>query len=164
MSVVTDILRTYRAPRDVQARRTTGAPREDRALACLMAGCALIFLAQWPRLAREAALDPSITLEARLAGALFAWLMVMPLAFYALALGLALVLRAFRQPVTGYGCRTALFWALLASTPVWLVSGLIAGFAPGPLFGVVSAVALGLFVVFTGAGVLAMTQRHEGVT
>ena len=154
MSVVLDIIRTYRAPREVQARRVTGAPREDRALAILLAACALIFVAQWPRLSREAFLDPSITLEARMAGALFAWILIMPLVFYALSIVLTLILR-----MPGHAVRMALFWALLASTPLWLLAGLLAGFAPGPGFGLVSAAALLAVVVFTAAGI--MTARKD---
>jgi hypothetical protein len=156
MSVVLDILRTYRAPRDVQARRIAAGPREDRALAILLAACALIFVAQWPRLSREAFLDPSIGLDARMAGALFAWILIMPLVFYALSIILTLILR-----VPGHAVRMALFWALLASTPLWLLAGLLAGFAPGPGFGLVSAAALLAVVVFAAAGL--MTARRTTV-
>lgn len=162
MSVVLDILGTYRAPREVQARRMAGAPREDRALAVLLAGCAVIFVAQWPRLARESHLDPSIGLDARLAGALFAWVMIMPLALYAVAFLLSLVLKALRPGVTGYPVRMALFWAVLASTPVWLLAGLLGGFAPGAGFSIVSGLALVLVVVFTGAGLSAPGRSDSG--
>lgn len=154
MSVVLDIVRTYRAPREVQARRIAGEPREDRALAILLAACALIFVAQWPRLSREAFLDPSIGLDARMAGALFAWILIMPLVFYALSIVLTLFLR-----VPGHAVRMALFWALLASTPLWLLAGLLAGFAPGPGFGLVSAAAVLAVVVFAAAGI--MTARRD---
>ncbi|MCV6595423.1 MAG: YIP1 family protein [Silicimonas sp.] len=153
MSLVLDIARSYRAPREVQARRLAAGAREDRALAYLLGACALIFVAQWPRLAREAFLDPSITLEARMAGALFAWLMIMPLVFYTLSLIITLVLRITGQPVPGHDCRTVLFWALLASTPLWLLAGLMAGFAPGPGFGIFSAAALIAVLVFAAAGI-----------
>ncbi len=154
MSVVRDIIRTYRAPREVQARRISGEPREDRALAILLAACALIFVAQWPRLSREAFLDPTIGLDARMAGALFAWILIMPLVFYAVSILLTLILR-----MPGHAVRMALFWALLASTPLWLLAGLLAGFAPGPGFGLVSAAALLAVVVFAGAGI--MTARKD---
>ncbi len=157
MSVVLDILRTYRAPREVQARRIEGGPREDRALAILLAACGVIFVAQWPRFAREAFLDSSVSLEARMAGGLFGWILVMPLVFYALSLVLTIVMRATGTPVPGHACRMALFWALLASTPLWLFAGLLGGFAPGPGFGLVSLAALIAVVVFAGAGI--MTAR-----
>ena len=76
MSIVLDILRTYRAPREVARRRIGNTAREDRAIAVLMGACLLIFVAQWPRLALETHVDDSISLEARMAGALFGWLFV----------------------------------------------------------------------------------------
>ena len=164
MSVVLDIIRTYRSPREVQARRMSGAPREDRALAVLLAGCSLIFIAQWPRLARESHLDPSIALDARLAGALFAWLMVMPLVFHALAFALALILRLSGRAVTGYSVRMALFWALLASGPLWLFAGLLAGFAPGAGVAVTSGAALLAVVLFTAAGLRAFPAELGGAS
>ena len=154
MSVVLDILRTYRAPREVQARRMSGAPREDRALAVLLAACALIFVAQWPRLARESHLDPSVGLDARLAGALFAWVMILPLVFYALAFLIHIGLKVFGNDAPGFPVRMAVFWALLASTPVWLLCGLLAGFAPGAGFVAVSTLALFLVPLFAGAGLM----------
>ena len=163
MSIVLDILRTYRAPRAVLTRRMSGPPREDRALACLMAACGLIFVAQWPRLSREAVLDPSIALDARLAGALFAWLMVMPLVLYGLGLLVLLLARGLGRRLTGFQVRMALFWSLLATVPLWLLAGLAAGFAPGPAFPLLSTLALGLVAVFTGAGILAAPKTEEGV-
>ncbi len=162
MSIVLDIIRTYRAPRETQARRMSGAPREDRALAILMAACGLIFLAQWPRLARESHLDPSVGLDARLAAALFGWLMVMPLVFYVLSIIVTVGLKTVGQSVTGFSCRIALFWALLASTPVWLLAGLLAGFAPGPGWVIVSTLAFTTVLVFAGAGLMSARTIREG--
>ena len=164
MSIVRDIVRTYRAPREVQARRMSGAPREDRALAVLMGACVIIFIAQWPRLSREAFLDPSIGFDARFAGALFGWIMVMPLVLYALALVVQLVLRLLGRTGAGYPARMSLFWALLASSPLWLLTGLTAGFVgPGVGLTITGIAALGAFVIFWLAGVSAiMTQRGEG--
>jgi len=164
VSIASDIVRTYRAPREVQARRMAGAPREDRALAVLMGACVLIFIAQWPRLSREAFLDPSIGFDARLAGALFGWIMVMPLVFYALAMVVQLALRVFGTTGVGFASRMALFWALLASTPLWLLTGLAAGFAgPGPGLTISGIAALGAFIIFWIAGLSAIVgQRGEG--
>lgn len=162
MSIAADILRTYRTPRLVLEDRVHGSPREDRALAMLVAACVMIFVAQWPRLARESWLDPAIDLQARLAGALFAWGMVMPLAFYAIALAIFLGLRLMGRDVTAYQVRVSLFWALLASVPLWLFSGLVAGFAgPGATVSVLSALGLIAVVVFTRAGIgAARTEEH----
>ena len=162
MSLVQDIIRTYRAPREVQARRMAGPPREDRALAVLMGACFLIFIAQWPRLSREAFLDPTIPFDARMAGALFAWIMIMPLAFYALSLLLQGVLAVIGRRAPGARVRAGLFWALLASTPLWLLTGLMAGFAgegAGPAL--TGALALAAFVIFAAFGLVAARQAGQ---
>ncbi|NKX72530.1 YIP1 family protein, partial [Rhodobacteraceae bacterium R_SAG3] len=54
MAVTTDITATYRGPRKVIARLLAMGPREDRLLAFVMGACVLMFIAQMPRLAREA--------------------------------------------------------------------------------------------------------------
>lgn len=155
MSVTYDILRTYRAPRDVLRRRMSGEVREDRALAILMCACLLIFVAQWPRLSREAFLDDSIAFDARMAGALFGWIFVAPLFFYALALVTHWTLRAFGGTSTPYEARIGLFWALLAAAPLWLLTGLVSGFiGKGPALNVVGMIALGAFLVFWVAGIV----------
>lgn len=164
MSLVRDIIRTYRAPREVQQDRMSGPAREDRALAVLMGACVMIFIAQWPRLSREAFLDPSIGFDARLAGALFGWLMVMPLVFYALAMIVQLLMRLRGVKGMGFASRMALFWALLASTPLWLLTGLAAGFSgQGAGLTIVGIAALGAFIIFWMAGVsVILAQRSEG--
>lgn len=162
MSVVLDIIRTFRAPQVIQARRMAGEPREDRALVTLIAACALIFVAQWPRYAREAHFDASIGLDARLAAGLFGWLMVMPLVFYAVSIVVTIALRITGQGMPGFSVRMALFWALLASTPLWLLAGLLGGFAPGPGWTIVSSLAFAAFLVFAGAGLITARTLREG--
>ena len=61
-----------------------------------LTACGLIFVAQLPRLARESWLDPTIGLDARLAGAFFAWMVAMPLLLYAIALLAHIALRLVR--------------------------------------------------------------------
>ena len=48
MAVSTQIVRSYRAPAEVVRAILDRGPNEGRALAYLMAGCAIIFIAQWP--------------------------------------------------------------------------------------------------------------------
>lgn len=156
-----DIVRTYRSPRDTIARRIGTDVREDRALAVLMGACVLIFIAQWPRLAREAWLAPDIGFDARLAGALFAWLFLMPLVFYGLSLILSGLLHLIRRPANGYSIRMALFWGLLAATPLFLLTGLTAGFVgPGPALNLVGALAFGTLVVFWVTGISLVARRR----
>jgi hypothetical protein len=133
MPVSTDIVASWRRPRAIMRKHLAMGRREDRALMFLMLGCGLIFVAQWPQLSRAAYLDPSVPLDARIGGALFAWLFWGPL----LAYGLAAITRLVALPLGGrgtwYSARLALFWALLASSPAWLLYGLVSGFlGPGP--------------------------------
>ncbi|MDJ0629830.1 MAG: YIP1 family protein [Rhodobacter sp.] len=155
MAVATDIAAMYRAPRQTVRRLLTMGVREDRALLYLMLACALIFVAQWPRLAREAHLDAAVPLDARIGGALLAWFFLAPLLLYAVAAITRLAARLLGGRGTWYTARLALFWSLLAAAPMWLLSGLAAGFlGPGGALQGVSALALGVFLVFWGLALL----------
>lgn len=146
MAVSTDIVQSWRNPRAVMRRLLSMGRREDRALAILMAGCGLIFVAQWPRLSREAYLDPSIPLDARIGGALFAWIFWAPILAYLIGALSHFIARSFGGKGSWYSARLALFWAILASSPAWLLHGLVAGFmGPGPAQMLVGA---GLLLAF----------------
>lgn len=145
MAVSTEILRTYRAPRAVIRGLLTAAARDDRpearVLVWLMAACLLVFVGQWPAARADAMADPSVPFDARIAGALFAWLFVAPLIFYAIAAVSHLVARALGGKGTWFGARVALFWTLLAVSPLMLLQGLVRGFlGAGPELTVVGAV------------------------
>ncbi len=117
----------------------------------LVLGCSLIFVAQWPRLSREAYLDPSVPLDARIGGALMGWLFLVPLAAYGIAAATHLAARLFRGAGTWYSARLAFFWTILATSPAWLFHGLVAGFiGPGPAHTVVGALLLLAFVSIWG--------------
>ena len=162
MAVSTDIMRTYRAPRLVLREKLARGAREDRALATLMGACFLIFVAQWPLLSRQAYLDPSVPLDARMGGALMGWLFIVPLAAYVIAAASHLLARLLGGRGTWFGARLALFWALLAASPLWLLNGRVAGFiGPGPALNLVGVFAVGAFLVFWGAG-LWEAERGEG--
>ena len=148
MSVTRDIAATYRGPGAVMRRLLALGPREDRALAILMGACGLIFVSQLPALSRKAHLEDT-ELNALLAGALFGWLFIAPLALYLIAALSHLVARALKGRGSWYGARLALFWSLLASTPLILLNGLMAGLAgPGPGLTLVGVLWLGLFAWF----------------
>ena len=160
--MVLDILRTYHAPRRVLRHRIGTTVREDRALAALMAACVFMFVAQWPRLLREALIDDSIALEARLAGALFGWVLVAPLVMYCLAFVSLLFLRLAGSDASGYDTRMALFWAFLAAVPLWLLSGLVSGFLGQTVASTItSVIAFGGFLIFWAAGVVELLSRRE---
>lgn len=153
MSIVLDIARTYTRPKEVQSRQMqAGARSEGRALAILMGACFLLFVATLPNLSRQAFLDPTIPFQGRMAGAFFGWVLLMPLVLYVVSLVLILVLKAVRFTAPGHHVRMALFWALLASVPLWLLSGLAAGFtgeSTGTLLSGLAAIgAFGIFTIF----------------
>lgn len=151
MALTTDIVASYRRPRAV-LRRQQGDRREARILVYLMLGCGLIFVAQWPRLAREAHLSDEIPLDALLAGALFAWVFIAPLAFYALGGLLSLMLR-LTGPVDAFAVRLGLFWAVLCASPLMLFQGLAAGMiGPGSQTTLAFAPAAAAFIAILVAG------------
>ncbi len=148
MHITADILRSWRHPRKVMARRLSEGAREDRALAYLMIACIVIFVAQWPRLARDAQIDPSTPLDVRLGGTLFGWLFIAPLVLYAVALLSHLLARMLGGQGNSFAARIALFWSLLAVTPLWLLNGLVAGFyGPGPELTLTGGISLAVFLV-----------------
>lgn len=128
MSVAANMLSSWRHPRQVMRRLLDAPQREDKALAYLMAACLILFVAQWPRLARAAHLDPTVPLDARLGGALLGILFLAPPLFYLIAGGSRIAARSMGGQGSYYSARLALFWALLASGPAILFHGLCAGF------------------------------------
>ena len=160
MTVAQDIVRTYRATRDTIARRIGVEVREDKAFAVLLGGCCLVLIAQLPKLARDAHLNELVTFDELLAGAIFAWLFVAPVLFYALTFVVQGLLMIIGRKVNGYSLRMALFWGLLAATPMFLFWGLTAGFVgPGPAKQIVGALALGALIVFWVSGIVLLAAR-----
>lgn len=128
MAVTLDILKGWRAPRALIRQKLGQGVREDRALAVLMGACLLFFVAQWPRLSREAFLHPEVPLDARMGGALLGWVFIAPLLFYAVGAASHLVAKVLGGKGTWFSARLALFWALLVVSPLVLLNGLVAGF------------------------------------
>ena len=132
MAVSSDIIASWRRPRVVMRRLLDMGQREDRALAFVMSACFLVFIAQWPRLSREAHLAGQ-ELSQRISYELVSWLVVWPLVLYIFAVLLWAVLRLAGSAITPYGVRLSVFWSLLATTPAMLLYGLMRGFiGPGP--------------------------------
>ncbi|MBE0412887.1 YIP1 family protein [Yoonia sp.] len=133
MSVTGDMLRSWRAPRAVMRDLLDQGKREDRAIAYLLIGCFLIFVAQWPRLSRiQAGFEPSpwpgdINFEGMMTYTFYAVVIILPLALYAVAALSRLVAKAFGGQGSWYGARLAFFWTLLATTPLLLLHGLVRG-------------------------------------
>ena len=153
MTITGEIVASYRRPAAAVGRMLAGPRREDRALVMVMAACAVIFVSQWPVAARAAHLAPAIPLEARLAGMLLATVFLLPLLAYALAGASHAVLRLFGGRGSHYGARIALFWALLAVSPLMLLKGLVAGLiGPGAALTATGATIFAAFMWIWGAG------------
>ena len=154
MAATRDIVASYRNPAAVVRRLLGPGPREDRNLVYLMVACLIFFVAQTPRLAREAHVNGT-ELDMLLGATLLAWLFIAPLIFYMLAAGTQIILRVMRGRPSGYGTRLALFWALLASSPLVLLHGLTAGFVgEGIELRIVGLVWLCVFLWFWISGLL----------
>lgn len=161
MSVTNDIVATYRSPGRVVARRLAMGIREDRGLAILMAACVTVFIASWPRLAREAHLN-GVELNPMLGASLLTWVFIMPLAFYVLAMVVQAVLRLTGRKIGGFESRFALFWALLAIAPISLFRGLVGGFiGAGVVYDTVGLIAILVFTWFWMAGIKTGLARPE---
>lgn len=153
-----NIARSYRAPGKVVAGLARGDLREPQVLFFALLACGLIFVAQWPGLSRAATLDPSVSFEQRMGGALFGVMFILPLLLYGVAGLLQLGLRLF-QPVAGLHVRLALFWALLAVTPLMLFQGGMSAML-GPQGAVMAFgfVVAGAFLYILGAGLRSVVQ------
>lgn len=161
MPFTQDIAATYRRPGQVVRRLAGAGPREDRALAILMGACVILFVAQWPRLSREAHLTGQ-DLNGLLAGALAGWLLFAPLGLYLVAWLAHLVARLLRGQGPSFNARIALFWGLLAATPLALLNGLVAGFiGPGPALTLVGVIWIGVLLWFWIAGLVAVYRGAE---
>jgi hypothetical protein len=164
MAVTTDIVATWRRPGAVMRRLLSMGRREDRALAILIAACLIIFVAQWPRLSREAylAAEGGPPLEAVMAITFFSMLMIWPLLAYALAGLTHLVARGLGGRGTWYSARLALFWSLLATSPAWLFYGLVTGFlGPGPAQTVAGVILLISFLSIWGMSLREAEREPE---
>ncbi|CUI00817.1 YIP1 family protein [Leisingera aquaemixtae] len=154
MSVTTDIPATYKGPRKVFARLLSMGAREDRLLVFLIAGCVLTFVAQMPKLAREAHLTGQ-DLNMLLGGALLGIVFIAPLLLYVLALVAHWIARAAGGQGDAYRARLALFWAFLASSPLILLNGLVAGFiGAGAALNLVGALWCAVFLWFWISGMI----------
>ena len=127
MAVTRDIVEAHLRPRRVMARLLSMGQREDRALAMLMGGCVILFMAQWPYRARQAHITGE-TLTDYIQHDAVGLIFLLPLLAYGVAALLRLISRVFGAKADYYSARLALFWALLASSPSLVLAGMVKGF------------------------------------
>lgn len=148
MSTASAIFKSYRAPRAVARSLRDAGADEGTGLTWLFVACMLFFVAQLPELARVAHLSDGETPLFGLAlGTFFGTLLLAPILFFVIGTlthGVARLLGGKGRPTDA---RLALFWGLLASSPLVLFHGLIAGFAgPGAIAGFVALLAFAAFL------------------
>ncbi|MEO9682208.1 MAG: YIP1 family protein [Tateyamaria sp.] len=165
MALTRNIAATYRGPGRVVSAILNGEAREDRLLYILLTACAVIFVAQAPYQAREAHLDETVPLQARLYWSAFLWIFLFPLVMYVIAAFVWLVNRVVPSPPSGHDIRAVLFWSLLASSPIILLLGLTAGMiGPGPALQSIALLWCLVFAWFWIAGTLAARRIRGLVT
>ncbi|WP_425098553.1 YIP1 family protein [Tropicibacter sp. S64] len=148
MPVTQDIVATYKGPGRVVSRLLQAGPREDRLLALVMGTCVIFFVARWPALARQAHLEDK-ELNMLLGGTLLATVFIFPLILYFTGFLIGLIGKPLGYRGGGYGARLALIWALLASSPLVLLYGLVAGFiGAAPSLTLVGAAWFAVFLWF----------------
>lgn len=148
MSVTRDMTTSYRAPGRAFSRQLREGVSEARVLSYLMIACFVIFVSRLPQLARDSYFDPSIPLDARVGAAILGWLFFIPLAAYAISFVLVVLQKLVRMRAHAFTTRMALFWALLVSTPLWLLQGLVSGLIGlGPALTVVNCVLLAVYSI-----------------
>jgi hypothetical protein len=152
MGVASDIPRAWIHPARVMTERFKQGPDDKVAFVYVAVGSVLGFVAQLPTIVRRAR-EPAPALEAELisnagegrilsvpenmidakfeffmSGALMAWIFVVPLILYIVALLSHWIARVIGGKGTALRARVALFWSFLVVTPGLLLSGLTTGF------------------------------------
>ncbi len=149
MTVFGEIVASYRNPRAAMQRQIDLVKGEERLLIYVVLATLLLVVARFPALLQlaNAAAEGEKTPMAIIAGNLTGSLFFGPLLLYALAAISHLVAKGFKGQGGFFGARLALFWALLASAPLALLSTAAYAVAPLPLVGQV-----GSLLAFLGFG------------
>lgn len=127
MPVTQDIVQAHYKPQTVMTRLLAMGPRDDRVLAMIMGACLIMFASQWPWRAREAH-ETGVPLVDLIQTDFYALIFFAPLACYGIAALTRIVAMIFRGKGSWYSARLALFWSLLAATPLVVLAGLVKGF------------------------------------
>ena len=104
MSVVADILESWRRPSQVMRRHLARGRSEPFAFTFIVVFLTICFIAQWPEAARVTALNPEIPVAAQLLPRGLALLATIPFLYLIAALG-GLFARAVGITASWYGAR-----------------------------------------------------------
>lgn len=152
MPLTRDIMATYRGPGRVVRRLLGMGARETYALTVVMAGCIVVFIAQWPKFSRESYLSGE-DIYIPLYGAFIAMIFMMPLVLYVLAAVSHVIVKMLGGQGSAFASRLVLFWAFLAASPLMLLHGLVAGFiGEGTQMTLTGGLWVGVFLWFWLAG------------
>lgn len=146
MAVTSDIVESWRRPRVVLRRHLDRGRSEAFAFSLLTVFLILALVASYPQAARVAALDAAVPVAPQMLGRALGLLATIPFLYLLAALS-HLALRAMGGTGSWYGARMALFWALVASTPFVLLTGLVAGMiGQGPQLSLTGGVTFAAFL------------------
>lgn len=155
MAVTTDILASWRSPRQSVRRHLNRGVSEPFVFTLLLVFLVLAFVGQWPVAARDAFAAGEPSAAPRVLARGLAVLATIPF-WYGLAAVGRLVAGALGGQGTWYSARVALFWALATVSPLMLLQGLTAGMVgQGPALWLISAVVGASFLW------LWLTMLHE---
>jgi hypothetical protein len=159
MSLTTDMRQSWTGHRGVVRRHLSRGRSEPFVFTFLFVFMILAFVSQYPRAARIALENPDMPLPAQLLGMAYGLLIFLPFA-YGLAAISHIIARALGARGTWYGARLALFYSLVAASPLMLLQGLVAGLLGlGMESFLVGIFALTAFVVFWA---LALVEVGKG--
>ena len=158
MTVSTDMVATWRRPREVLRRHLARGRSEPFAFSLLLVFLILAFVGQWPIAARAAFLAGEPSALPRILATAYGVLILIPVAYAVAALS-RLLGRALGGQGSWYSARIALFWALAAIGPLLLLQGLVAGMiGPGPALSAVTWIG-GLAFLWLWATLLHEAER-----
>jgi Na+(H+)/acetate symporter ActP len=129
MSLISDIVAAYRAPRREMRRHIDNVIGEEQTLFFAMLFGGMSFIAQLPDMAKRAHLTDH-NLSDLAAAQLIASVFMMPLLMYGIAAISHVIVARFGGQGDHIGARRALFWAAVVTVPVLLLSALVNTFAP----------------------------------
>lgn len=148
MSISTDIGKTWFGHRKMVRRHLARGQSEPFIFTFLFVFLLLAFVARYPGAARVALDNPDTPLAPQLLAIAMGLLVTIPF-FYALAALSHIIGRALGGRSTWFGARLALFWSLVAASPLVLLQGLVSGLlGAGVQNNLVGGAALAAFLVF----------------